>query len=129
MNMRWILFRGAMGVLLCARPEAAHSQIFATEFTDGFSRGIVSEFTLSGSTVHRKLVSGLRQPDGIAVFGNELFVADLSVGTIGEYTTSGAPVNRTLISGLRGPISIALSGQFLYVADHFSDTIGKYTLS
>ena len=40
--------------------------------------------------MNASLVSGLRWPDGIAVSGSDLFVADSGPGTIGEYTTSGA---------------------------------------
>jgi hypothetical protein len=53
--------------------------------------------------VNASLISGLHGPEGVAVFGNDLFVANAGTGTIGEYTTGGAPVNASLISGLDDP--------------------------
>jgi hypothetical protein len=47
-------------------------------------------------------------PDGIAVDGSDLFVANFSSDTIGEYTTAGATVNAALITGLQGPAGIAI---------------------
>ncbi|HUB24223.1 MAG TPA: PEP-CTERM sorting domain-containing protein, partial [Tepidisphaeraceae bacterium] len=49
------------------------------------------------------LVSGLSDPQGIAISGSNLFESnapDSDFGTINEYTTSGAPINVPLITGL-----------------------------
>lgn len=50
----------------------------------------MSEYGLDGSTVNASLITGLNVPEGIALSGNDLFVANIQSGTIGEYTTSGA---------------------------------------
>lgn len=123
-----ILSGYATCVLLCATVGTAHGQIFATE--SALDRpGTIGKYTFSGATLNRRLVSGLLQPEGIAVSGDKLFVADLSAGTIGEYTSSGTTMNRALISGLRGPIGIAVSEGFLYVTNISEGTVGKYTMS
>ena len=55
------------------------------------------------------LVTGLNSPQGIAVFGGHLFVANQGNNTIGEYTTAGATVNAALISsGFFSPYGIAV---------------------
>jgi hypothetical protein len=69
----------------------------------------MGEYTLSGATVNATLISGLSTTLGIAVFGSDLFVTNLSAGTVAEYTTSGATVNAALISGLNDPAGIAIS--------------------
>jgi hypothetical protein len=96
--------------------------------------GTIGEYTTSGATVNPSLISGLSDPEGIALSGSALFVASVHTGaigsgTIGEYTTSGATVNPSLISGLSGPEGIALSGSDLFVANGNAGTIGAYTTS
>ncbi len=49
-------------------------------------------------------------PVGVAVSGDDVFVANSGNGTIGEYTTSGAVINASLITGLAGAESVAVSG-------------------
>jgi hypothetical protein len=81
--------------------------------------------------VNASLISGLSEPQGIAVAGSDLFVANLGATTIGEYTTSGATVNASFISGLGGASSVAVSGSNLFVASTGpganTGVIGKYT--
>jgi len=72
----------------------------------------------------------LDEPQGIAISGNDLFVANNYLGTVGEYTTSGATVNASLISGLAYPYGIAISGNDLFVANAGNNnTVGEYTTS
>jgi DNA-binding beta-propeller fold protein YncE len=54
------------------------------------------------------LITGLNQPNGIAISGGNLFVTNFETGTIGEYTLSGETVNASLISGLNQPTDIAV---------------------
>jgi hypothetical protein len=79
--------------------------------------------------VNAALITGPGGPEGIALSGSDLFVANNGNGTIGEYTTSGATVNAALISGLSSPFGIALSGSDLFVSNDFAGTIGEYTTS
>src|SRR5437868_14567298 len=117
MKIRLIFSGLAVLAALSAMPGTAQGQIFATEFRG--AGGSIGKYSFSGGTLNRGLVLGLLQPDGIALSGDKLFVADLSAGTIGEYTTSGVTVDRALISGLRGPIGVAVSDGFLYVTNLF----------
>ena len=55
------------------------------------------------------LISGLINPQSIALSGSDLFVTNQLVGTIGEYTTAGATVNPALISGLISATGIAIA--------------------
>ena len=60
--------------------------------------------------MNKSLITGLTYPGGIAISGNDLFVANTLDGTIGEYSTFGATVSASLISGLDGPVlGVAIS--------------------
>ena len=78
------------------------SELFVASETLG--GGIVGEYTTDLATVNASLISGLSEPEGIAVSGSYLFIANHGTGTIGEYTISGVTVNASLISGLDGPV-------------------------
>jgi hypothetical protein len=106
-------------------PTTARGQIFI-EFARS---GTVGEYILSGDTVNAGLVSGLIFPDGIAVSGSDLFVANGDGGSIGAYSTSGATVNASLVSGLGGPWGLAACGSDLFVVNNGRGTIGEYTTS
>ncbi len=121
-------------------PPVARGQIFVANFgTDSGSgttipyTGTIAEYTNSGAPINTALITGLNDPEGIAVSGGYLFVANFAGviggtdGTIGEYTTSGATVNAALVSGLRNPTAIAVSGNDVFVANAYTGTIGEYT--
>src|SRR4029078_6423811 len=113
---------------LWAMAGTAHGQIFETNA----GSGTIGEYTTSGATLNASLVSGLSNPNGLAVSGSDLFVVNTGTGTVGEYTTSGATVNASLISGLTSPISIAVSGSNLYIGyiiGNSNSAVGKYTTS
>jgi len=89
----------------------------------------VSQFTTSGMLVHDPLVSGLPLT-GLAVAGNNLYLANPITGTIGQYTTAGATVNASLITGLSTPGDLAYDGNgHLFVANTGDGTIGEYSTS
>jgi uncharacterized delta-60 repeat protein len=103
-------------------------------FIVNFTSGTIGEYTTSGATVNASLISGLSDPQGIAIAGSDLFVTSPSSGTISEYTTSGATVNASLFSNeLPGPTAIAVSGSDLFVTQTTDNstigTIGEYTTS
>jgi hypothetical protein len=53
--------------------------------------------------------SGLSGPNGIALSGGNLFVANFAGNAIGEYNaTTGATINSSFISGLNGPTGIVV---------------------
>lgn len=63
-------------------------------FVANSANGTIGEYTTEGTTVNAALISGLINPWGIAVSGEDLFITsdgDLSPGSgyISEYTTSG----------------------------------------
>ncbi len=77
-----------------------------------------------GAPINASLITGLDEPQAVAVSGGDLYVA--SAGTIGEYNaTTGATINASLITGLGLPFSLVVSGEDLYVAD-LDGTIGEY---
>ncbi len=88
--------------------------------------GWVGEYTTSGATINAFLLGGFDYPEGIAVSGSHLFVADggnaYTPGVIGEYTTSGATMNASLIPGLAGSIAISGSNMFVGNENGIGDT-------
>ncbi len=73
----------------------------------------------------------LDQPSGIAVCGDNLFVANYGFDTVSEFTTSGALVSASLVptGPLFGPSGLVVSGNKLFVANYSSDTISEFTTS
>jgi hypothetical protein len=123
MNIRLILVGLVASAALCGIPGTAPAQIFVADS----NLNTIGEYNATtGAPVNFALVSGLSDPEGIALSGGNLFVANSNIGTIGEYdATTGAPVNPTLVSGLALPQGIALSGGNLFVSNG-SGTIGEY---
>jgi hypothetical protein len=68
----------------------------------------IGEYNADGTPVNTSFITGLVWPSGLAVSGNDLFVANEIGGVIGEYTTSGATVNASLITGPNA-LSIAVT--------------------
>src|SRR6266550_2185804 len=117
MNIRLILSGLAASAALCAISGTARAQIYVANVANGaVGAGTIAEYTNSGALVSPALISGLSYPQGIAVSGDKLFVANLLTGTISEFTTSGAVVNLALVPGLNAPGAIAVFGADLYVA-------------
>jgi Uncharacterized conserved protein len=64
----------------------------------------------------------------LAVWGDDIYVANLSTGVVGKYTTDGAIVDASLISGFPGLTALTVADGFLYVVDAVNGTVGKYNL-
>lgn len=96
---------------------------------DAKGNGVVGKYNLDGSTVNSSLISvaGNETCTGLAVSGNDIFVANYLQGTVGEYTTDGAVVNASLISGLIAPNGVRIIGNNLFVCSY--GTVGEYTLT
>jgi hypothetical protein len=84
-------------------------------FLTGIFPSAISQYdSTTGSAINVSLVtSGFSSdpfsgPFGIAVSGNDIFVAN-GDGTIGEFTTSGATVNASLVTGADGLFGIAVA--------------------
>jgi hypothetical protein len=91
----------------------------------------VAEYVAStGQLVPTFAVSGLDDPLGLAISGNNLFVSNEADGTIGEYNaTTGAPEQPTFIAGLDHPDDIAISGNDLFIVDAGTDKVLEYDIS
>jgi WD40 repeat protein len=63
----------------------------------------------TGAAINSSFITGLNSPLGLAISGNNLFVANFGNGTVGEYNaTTGAAINPSFITGLSSPVSIAV---------------------
>ncbi len=78
--------------------DTAQAQIFVGSQGGAYGENI-GEYTLAGATINASLITGLNSPAGLALSGEDLYVANYGVGTIGEYTTAGATVNTSLVPG------------------------------
>ena len=107
-------------------PAAGRAQIYETNN----GPKTVGKFNLDGSLVSNPLltVSGAAPPLGIAVSGNNLYVAQITTtNSIGLYNaTTGATTNANFVTGLNSPIGMTVSGSNLYVANFGGNTIGEY---
>ena len=73
-------------------------------------------------------MTGLDFPFDIAVWGDDIYVANLSSGVVGKYTTDGTTLDASLISGFPGLTALTVADGFLYVVDAVNGTVGKYNL-
>ena len=66
---------------------------------------IVGEYNATtGAVINANFITGLNGPVGLALSGNNLFVANFGGGTVGEYNaTTGAAINANFITGLNDP--------------------------
>lgn len=129
MKMTKMVFGLALALTFGLTATLKAQNIYVTTDQGTLGSGAIGEYGLNGSTINASLVSGLNSNEGIAISGNNLFVANLNNGTVGAYTTSGSTVNPSLISGLSGPEGIAVSGSNLLVANYANNTVGEYTMS
>ena len=85
------------------------SNLFVGYSNSSAGRYYVGEYTTPGAPLSTRLIAGVNEPEGLAVFGTDLFVSNYGSGTIGEYTTAGEVVNPALVSGLTSPEGIAVA--------------------
>ena len=114
-------FLAAISALIASGPVTG--QVFLTNDNNN----TIGEYTTSGATLNASLISGLNEPEGIAVSTTDIFVANYLSGTVSEYTTSGALVNASLITGLNGPYGVTLQGSDLFISNYGAGTIGEYS--
>jgi hypothetical protein len=96
--------------------------------TGGNAVDLVNQ-TVGGAGV--PLVSGLDHPAGLALAGNDLYVASSYNGVVGEYNaTTGVAINASLLTLTNGanslPGGMAVSGNMLYVVNGGTDTVAEY---
>jgi hypothetical protein len=108
--------------------EPLHKSIL---FVADAGQGIVEGF---GAVIPTAIfaVTGLNDPEGLAVFGNTLFVANYGSGTVGAYDAkTGVAINASFITRLNQPDGLAVLGNTLFVLNFASGqkgtgTVGKY---
>ncbi|HTD15624.1 MAG TPA: hypothetical protein VK673_10610 [Chthoniobacterales bacterium] len=119
-------------LLLCiatfwAMSSNARAQLYVA---DNFFGTVGKYDATTGAPVNANFITGLNEPERLALSGNDLFVANAATGTVGEYDAStGAAINANFITGLNRPFALALSGSNLFVSEApipVSGTVGKY---
>ena len=95
---------------LWAMPKNARAQLYVTESTGPGVIGVVGEYdATTGAAINASFITGLRNPFGLAVLGNTLFVANFSSGTVGKYdATTGAAISPSFITQLNEPAGLAV---------------------
>ena len=91
-------------------PKNACAQLYVTS-RPGSGAGVVSEYDAStGKVINANFITGLDGPDGLAVLGNTLFVANQGIGTVGKYDAkTGAAISPNFITGLTFPTGLAVT--------------------
>lgn len=116
--------------------------VAVNEFNKGAGAGYISEYdATTGAQINANFITGLNQPEGIAISGNGFFVVNngddnnaagpLTDGTVGEYDlTTGAAINSALVTGLNQPVGVAVLGNDLFVTSNPNGStaglIGEY---
>lgn len=96
--------------------------------------GTVGEADLDGSHVNLHLITGARDPNGLAIEHGHLYWANdpTSSGahaTIGSAHLDGSHVQESFITGVTEPFGVAADAQDLYWANYGTGTIGRASLS
>ena len=104
--------------------SVSQAQIFVVNNNNG----TVGEYSLTGSTINARLISGFQDTRAITAMGTNLLVADFSGvgGNIFSYTTSGFLLG-TFIANVAGPDAMTISGGNLFEANYFGASVGSYT--
>src|SRR5262249_44847097 len=131
---------------LAAMPGNVRAQqdLYVTQLADLVSDGIVSEYPSSGGSAINAPNSpntGLAGPAGLAISGNNLYVANQAnlptgddpkgtiKGMVGLYNANtGKAINAQFITGLSKPTGLAVAGNTLYVSSFIPNgTVSAYT--
>jgi DNA-binding beta-propeller fold protein YncE len=84
----------------------------------------------TGNAIDANFISGLSGLLGVAIDGNNLYVAQRNSGKISQYdATTGTLIDPALFSGLNNPSGLAISGNNLYVANNGSNSVEVFSLS
>jgi WD40 repeat protein len=103
----------------------ARGQIFITNYNDNT---VANYEGTTGTPINNSFISGLTNPQGLAVSGSSLFVANNNIGRIGKYdTNSGTAINTAFIGGLSTVMALATKGDSLFVSS--GSAVKRYELS
>ena len=117
-----------LAVLWTLPRNAEAQQLYVTEYNIG---SVGAYDATDGFAINGNLISGLAEPDGLLVHGNDLYVSTYgfapNTGVVGKYNiNTGFPINASLITGLGGASGLALKNNVLYVANYDTGIIGEY---
>ena len=104
--------------------SASAQTIFVTN-SEPPGNSIGSYNGVTGAAINASLVTGLSNPYGLALSGENLYVGSLGSGRIGQYTVLGTTVNSTLIT-VAGPVALAISGNMLYAASPNTANVAQF---
>ena len=71
--------------------------------------------------LNASLITGLFNPENIAVSGGYIFITNGGGGTVGKYTITGAPVNPGLVTGINVAGGVAVLGEDLFVVSNYQN--------
>ncbi|MGP6190537.1 MAG: NHL repeat-containing protein [Vulcanimicrobiaceae bacterium] len=95
--------------------------------------GNVAVFGPNGGSATFTITSGLKNPDGLAVSGSNIYVSDYTNGTLTTYNTSNGHPNTSLttaIAGLNQPDGVAVDGTTgdIFVSSYGPGPLGNVTV-
>jgi sugar lactone lactonase YvrE len=95
--------------------------------------GTIGQADLNGAHINRSLISGAKDPTGLALDGGHLYWANDPTGgasaTIGRSRLDGAQVHETFITGVSEPLGVAVDSKHLYWTNYGSQRIGRAALN
>jgi phosphodiesterase/alkaline phosphatase D-like protein len=104
------------------------NDLFALNYWDG---SVVQYNATTGALINAKFITGLQNPTGITISGNNLYVANYA--SLGEYNaTTGATIQTKLIPTLSTggePVGIAVLGNNLFVTNFYGNSVDEYDAS
>lgn len=111
--------------LFVASAFVVRGQIFVTNYNDN----TVGKYDITtGSVINTSFITGLTNPQGLAVSGNNLFVANNNIGRIGKYNAdTGVAFNSSFIGGLSTVMALTVSDGNLFVSS--SSAVKRYDLN
>jgi WD40 repeat protein len=84
----------------------------------------------TGAPINTNFIPTTGNPNGLAINGNDLLVANLFNNQIDKYNaTTGATINANFASGFTGPTDLAISGSNFFTTNLGDGEIRKYDLA
>ena len=119
--------------VLWVMPVSARAQLYVSQLGNGSNNnGSVGEYDAAGHAINASFITGLTDPNGLALSGDnlKLFVAITGTNTVAEYDATMGTFNTNLITpGLNEPVGLALSGDDLFVTSFLGGTVGEYNFT
>jgi sugar lactone lactonase YvrE len=95
-------------------------------------QGAIGRAALDGTHLDRHFITGLKEPNGLAVSGTTLFWASTNPNTksssIGRANLNGTSVTQNFITGAAYPFGVAAGGNHLYWTNFDTGMIGRANL-